>query len=175
MMVVRAFFYGTVSILVVGFWLFVFVSALRHVIEVATFQKTIENLSASGAVSSKSSSSSAASVSGEESQLLPLALDLMRKQIPLDAVYTNIPVTPIFPTHPQNCNCHNPKAWYNCCQRRLARSHKWGCLMSEHLFDAYKPRVQKITEPHDFKHYIDNDGVPDNVDFREVLLLRNSK
>jgi len=87
----------------------------------------------------------------------------------------------------EECSCRNPNAkYFNCCQRRFGRTHKMGCLMTEHLFDQYKPQIRKITEPSQFQHVSVYDisgrtaGDLDtssarlgDIDFREILLFRN--
>jgi len=171
-------------LLLLGFWASVFIGALRHGLDLIQLQRNaneVENLPTLIAKPSSSSLTATTNKSSEPSRLLPGPLDMMRRGVPLDSVYSfpdNIGKQKItIPKSPQ-CSCLNPGAKFNCCERRFCRTHKMGCLMSEHLFDAYKPQVRKYTEPSQFRfshqHLDGNKGINLlEVDFREILLLRN--
>lgn len=155
--------HSSVALVLVGFWAVVFLVALRHVWDHVSLENEVSSLSA------QQTTLPAPTATTTPSGLLPLPLNLMRRSVPLSAVYDNIP-TNFEQKNNAKCSCRNPDAKFKCCERRLGRSHKWGCLMSEHLFDDYKPQVRKFTEPNQFAHHR---LVVPAVDFREVLVLRS--
>jgi len=95
--------------------------------------------------------------------LLPVAMDLLRRGYPVDTVYNFGPTREF----EGECSCRNPRAEYECCERRIRRAHKMGTVMTKKMFD--KHRIKKPCRPYEFAYH---DRLPD-VDYRDVLLMRN--
>jgi len=104
--------------------------------------------------------------------LLPQPMALLRQNVSLLRIsYPSIQSAAHRRQFSGNCSCLNPQSpSEECCSRSFFRTHKMGSVMTNHLFERYKPTIRKVWDPH--SHAYAETGPP-TTDFRDVLLLRN--